>query len=166
MKKLLIATTAIFTLSGFSFVAADVTEATSKYITKAKAKQLAQKKVSGKIVEIEFDRDDRSPHYEIEIKTAKEEVEVEVDAVTGKVTITDRDPIKKPATKKKTTLITQKKAILIAKDKLNGKGTVTEIELNRDNGATFYEIELKHGNNKYDVEINAVTGKIIKFKRD
>ncbi|MER2000956.1 MAG: PepSY domain-containing protein, partial [Lysinibacillus sp.] len=147
---------------------ANVTEATPKtnYISKAKAKQLALKKVSGKIVEVEFDRDDRTPHYEIEIKNSKEEVELEVDAVSGKVKITDRDPIKKKTTKKKTKLITKQKAIAIAKSKVNGKPIVTDIDLENGGGVRYYDIELKLGNKEYDVEVNAVTGKVIKFERD
>ena len=165
MKKWLFASLAAVTFAGFTVVPADTTEAATKYITKAKAKQLALKTVSGTVVDIDFEND-RTPHYEIDIRNAKEEVELEVNAVTGKVKITDREAIKKPAAKKKTTIITKNKAIQIAKAKLNGKGTVSDVELESDNGVRYYEMELKHGKKEYDVKINAVTGKIIKFKLD
>ncbi len=168
MKKFLLTTAAVFTLSGFSFVQADVTEAApqAKYISKAKAQELALKQVSGKVVDIEFDYDDRTPHYEIEIKNAKEEVDLEVDAVTGNVTITEREPIKKPKTTKTTKFITKEKAIELAKAQLSGKGRVTDIELEHDDGVRYYEMELKHGKIEYDVKIHAVTGEILKFERD
>lgn len=168
MKNFLMTTAAFLTLSGFSFVQADVTEAApqAKYISKAQAQELALKQVSGKVVDIEFDHDDRTPHYEIEIKNTKEEIDLEVDAVTGNVTITDREPIKKTKTTKTTKLITKEKAIEIAKAKLNGKGRVTDIELEHDDGVRYYELELKHGKTEYDVKIHAVTGKILKFERD
>lgn len=169
MKKLLLTTAAVFTLSGFSFLQADLTEAApqTKYISKAKAQELALKQVKGKITDIEFDNDDRTPHYEIEIKSAKEEVDLEVNAVTGKVKITDREPIKQAkAAAKKTKLITKEKAIQLAKAKLNGKGKVTDIELESDEGVRYYEMELTHGKKEYDVKVHAVTGKILKFERD
>lgn len=167
MKKFLLTTAAVL-LSGFSFVQADVTEAAPqvKYISKAKAQELALKKVSGKVIEIDFDNDDRTPHYEIEIKNTKEEVDLEVHAVTGKVTITDREPIKKQKTAKTTKLITKQKAIELAKAKLNGKGKVTDIELEHDDNLRYYEMELTHDKKEYDVKIHAVTGKILKFERD
>lgn len=168
MNKFLLTTAAVFTLFGFSFVQADVTEAApqAKYISKAKAQELALKQVSGKVVDIEFDYDDRTPHYEIEIKNAKEEVDLEVDAVTGSVTITEREPIKKPKTTKTTKFITKEKAIELAKAQLSGKGRVTDIELEHDDGLRYYEMELKHGKIEYDVKIHAVTGEILKFERD
>lgn len=166
MKKFLIATTALLTLSGYTFVTATDTEAATKYITKAQAKQFALKTVNGKIVDVDFDRDDRTPHYEIDILTTNEKVEIEVDAITGNAKITERDPIKKATATTNTAIISQSKAIEIAKAKLNGQGTVTDIELDRDNGVRYYEIELRYGKKEYDVKINATTGKIVKFKLD
>ncbi|MER1958897.1 MAG: PepSY domain-containing protein [Solibacillus sp.] len=168
MKKFLLTTAAVFTLSSFSFVQADITEAApqTKYISKAKAQELALKIVSGKVVDIEFDLDDRTPHYEIEIKNSKKEVDLEVNAVTGKVTVTDREPIQKQKAAKTTKLITKEKAIELAKAKLNGKGKVTDIELEHEDHVRYYEMELTHGKTEYDVKIHAVTGKILKFERD
>lgn len=173
MKKSFIAVAAIMGLTGsVLFGGADVSEAATKanYISAAKAKQIALKAVNGTVVEIDFDHDDRRPHYEIDIINTQEEVELEVDAVTGKVKITDRDPVKKPtkakSETKSTKLITQAKAIEIAKTKTNGKGSVTDIELDSDDGVRYYKIEIKHGKKEYEFEIHAVSGKILEFEVD
>lgn len=167
MKKIFLATAAAVAFTGFSFGQADGVEASTKakYITEAKAQSLALQKVNGKIVEIDFEHDGRTAYYEMELKTANEEIELEVNAVMGKVTITDREPLKKTQSKKQT-LITKEEAIAIAKSKLNGKGKVTDIELESDDSVRYYEIELKHGKKEYDVEVHAVTGKILLFERD
>lgn len=165
MKKLFLATAAAVTLTGFTFMPVDEAAASdkAKFMTEAKAQSLALQKVKGKVIEVDFDRDDRK--YEFDIQTAKEEIEVEVHAVSGKVKITDREPLKK-AKPQKQKLLTKEKAMAIAKSKLNGQGKVTDIELESDDGIRYYEIELKHGKKEYNVEVHAVSGKIVLFERD
>lgn len=163
MKKFVLATAAAVSLTGFTLMQTDVAQAAPKFITESKAQSLALQKIKGNVVEIDFDKDDRK--YEFDIQTAKEEIEVEVHAVSGKVKITDREPLKK-AQPQKQTLISKEKASAIAKSKIDGKGKVTDIELESEDGVRYYEIELKHGNKEYDVEVHAVTGKILLFERD
>ena len=63
-------------------------------ISASEAKEIALKQVDGKIVEFEFDADDRIPHYEIDIVKDNEKLEVTIDAQSGQATITSREMIK------------------------------------------------------------------------
>ncbi|MGA9845219.1 MAG: PepSY domain-containing protein [Nitrososphaeraceae archaeon] len=54
-------------------------------ISQADAIAIAEKAVNGKVVEIEKDEDDGLIKYEVELKTDRGEVKVEIDASTGKV---------------------------------------------------------------------------------
>lgn len=164
MKKVLVAAATVTALTGSLFFGqADVAEASkSTYITAAQAKSIAVKAVGGKVVDIDFERG-KHAHYEIEVRNAKEEVELEVNAVSGKVKITDREALKQ---KQQGKLITKDKAVQIAKNKLGGKGMLQKVELDEDDGVRYYEIELKVGKAEYEFEIHAMTGKILKYERD
>lgn len=168
MKKTFMTAVAVVSLSVSSlFVSGVETEAATKgkYISATQAKEIALKKVDGKVIELEFENDKRYPHYEIEIRTANEEVELKVDAKTGYAKITDREAIKTNKNKQ-SKLITKERAIEIAKAKINNKGRVTDVELERDDGVRYYKIEIKHGKKEYEFEIHAVTGKILDFEVD
>lgn len=52
---------------------------------------IAMNKQSGHIEEAELDEDDGRLLYEIEIETANGEVEIDIDAVSGKILKVERD---------------------------------------------------------------------------
>lgn len=47
-----------------------------------------------------------------------------------------------------------------------GGGTVKEIELDHENGRLVYEVEVKYNGMEYEMEIDAATGEILKYKID
>lgn len=61
--------------------------------------------------------------------------------------------------KKKNTVIDKNKAIQIALAEFPGK--VEGVELEDDDGRLIYEIEIENGEQEADIEIDAITGKII-----
>lgn len=162
--------------------AANGEKTNTKLITEQEARDIALKKVNGTIIEMDDDRDDNRPHYEFDIQNNQEEVSVEVDAVTGKATITERETIQTEETVNekqantaettkadgaaaKKTIITKAKAMDIAKTV--AKGTVTKVKLDKDDDQTQkYELEFKDGNVEYDVEIDAYTGKILEVEQE
>lgn len=203
MKKLFIGLTisaAVF--GGFALAqsmtpgsAANQEAASKKLITAQEAKDIALKEVNGTITESDYDGDDKRPHYEFEIQSNKEEVNIEVDAETGKATITERETIKAAAVNEKvqdtddeddraavtqTTekataaapkaaakeVITKAEAINIAKTV--AKGTVTKVELDNDDDdqSQKYELEFKDGHVEYDVEVDAYTGKVLEVNQE
>lgn len=148
-------------------------------ISAGEAKKIALKQLDGEIISFEFDADDRTPHYEIDIVKDNEKIEVKVDADTGKAVVTEREnirtiktenPVKTDGTEKatdsanNTSVITEEQAIEIAQAK--AKGTVTDIELDEDDNRLIYEIEIRNGKMEYDFEIDAKTGDIIKYEED
>ncbi|HAE41607.1 MAG TPA: hypothetical protein DCG34_01640, partial [Clostridiales bacterium] len=125
----------------------------------------------GTVTKIELDWDDGRYEYDIEIRKDRKEYEVEIDAMTGKVLEFEADDddddddidVVTSATQQTPTdeeLIGKDKAIEIALG-LTGGGTVVEFELDQDDGRYKYEIEIKKDGKEYEVEIDAMTGKVL-----
>ena len=60
-------------------------------------------------------------------------------------------------------IISEDEAREIALERVGG-GTVTEVEFDECEGRLIYEIEVKHNGVEYEVEIDAITGEVIKFE--
>ena len=180
MKKLVIGLTISAAVFGGFVLAQSMTPgsaanqeaASKKLITAQEAKDIALKEVNGTITESDYDGDDKRPHYEFEIQSNKEEVNIEVDAETGKATITERETIKAPAVNEKVqdtddeddraavTQTTEKAAVAAPKAaakqkevitkaeainiaKTVAKGTVTKVELDNDDDDQSQKYELE-----------------------
>ena len=61
-------------------------------------------------------------------------------------------------------ILRAKEAIAIALKQT--PGTVTDVELDDDDGRAYFEIEIEDGKYEYEYEIDAVTGKILDFEKD
>ena len=100
MKKLIIIPTVFLgIIGGYALAQSEIFTSAEKAttITAAQAKEAALKAFDGKIVEFEYDHDDFVPHYDFEIVGSTEKVDLEVDAATGNVTITEREAVKNTA---------------------------------------------------------------------
>lgn len=177
-KKLMkLATTALL-LSTFSSVAVNspVVEAEpARKITLNQAKQIAFKhaKVNGKNAKFddaEYDRKDNE--YELEFIVNGTEYEYDINASNGKVKKAKKEAVKKAAKKKtsakkqtvKYISLSKAKNIAFKHAKVNGKNAkFSEQEL--DKGDRKFELEFTLNNVKYDYEIQAVTGKVLKAKK-
>ncbi|CAM4447471.1 PepSY domain-containing protein [Paenibacillus macerans] len=157
----------------------------SSYITIEQAKAAALKAEAGRVEDVELKRKSGKVFYDIEIEQAYGDVDVHVDAVTGKVLAVkdrehdddddDRDDRDNrdnrdyiagsnkglPAGAK----ITSDQASEIAVKQVNG-ATVTKVELDYDDGRYVYEVELKTELGEADVDIDAVTGKVYSVDED
>lgn len=137
-------------------------------ITAAEAKEIALDLYPGTIVSFEFDSDDRKPHYEIEITSETEKVDVEVDAVSSKAVITEREAIGKGKNDKdyaaaaKNAKISQDDAVKIAMAQFNGE--LHEIDIDEDDNRFVYDVELRSATEKAEFEIDMQTGEIVKFE--
>lgn len=59
------------------------------------------------------------------------------------------------------------KEIALEKSEISADGVrFDRIELDRDNGIWQYEVDFKHGDMEYDVDINAETGEILSFEKE
>ncbi|WP_082631322.1 PepSY domain-containing protein [Gracilibacillus massiliensis] len=62
-------------------------------ITKEEAKSIALSEYEGTITEFELDEDDGQKYYEVEIRTPKAEVEIEINAYTGEIISISKDDL-------------------------------------------------------------------------
>ena len=138
------------------------TEQSKQLIGFKKAKEVALKKVKGKVDDIDLETENGKVYYEVEIDTdKKQEFEVKVDAYTAKVLSVkeSNDDDDDDNVQSTDNLITEKDAIAIANKGINGK--VVSIELDSDDGRYEYEIELLTKEGEYEITIDAATGKIL-----
>ncbi|MBV1759204.1 MAG: PepSY domain-containing protein, partial [Dethiosulfatibacter sp.] len=128
-----------------------------------------EKSGGGTVVEFELEQDDSRYEYEIKIIKDGMEYEVEIDAMTGEVLkfeaddddYDDEDSITIPTDE----LIGMDEAIRIALAKSVG-GTVVKFELDLDDSRYEYKIEIIKNGMEYEVEIDAMSGKVLKFEAD
>ena len=131
---------------------------------------MATQKVKGGVVtEIELHKDDGRYHFDIDLKDEKYEYDLEVDAYTGEIIKFEKEAEKnrKQVNKQKvksSKLLTKDEAIAIAKKR--AAGNVKEIEMDEDDGRKVYEIEMRDGEFKYEIKLDAKTGEILEFEKD
>ena len=150
----------------------------TKLLTKDQVIAIAKKKAKGTVTEVELDSDDGRKHYDIEIKDGTYEYDFEIDAITGKILEFEKDrdddakKVNKQATATKTNKVASTKKAMLTKDQAiaiamkQATGTVTDFELDEDDGRKVYEIEIENGTYEYEFEIDAFTGKVLKFEKD
>ncbi|WP_203362913.1 PepSY domain-containing protein [Bacillus sp. REN10] len=123
-------------------------------ITRDQAKKIALKSVKGKVTDVDLENKNNQWAYEVEIRTAKGDKEVSVDAQTGKVVSKKNN--EQPAKNKMK--ITRDEAKKIALEHVDGK--VTDIDLDRKNNQWVYEVEVITVTGEVEVYINAQTGEV------
>ena len=81
-------------------------------------------------------------------------------------TTNNKEEVKAPTTneKKPSTVIDINEAVNIALNEF--KGTVTDVELDEDDGRLIYEIEMESGEEEAEIEIDAYTGAILVIEID
>ncbi len=114
----------------------------------------------GTITEFELNKDDEEYIYEIEIYNKGNKYEIEIGAASGIILEYKIEESKYIQTG---TMIDRDEAISIALGKTNG-GFVTDLELEEDDGRLLYEIETANESMKYKLEIDAFSGKILKYE--
>ncbi len=134
-----------------------------------KAEEIALQEVKGAHVEkVELERENGELVYEVELKgTYDDDVEVVVNATTGKVVRVDddRDDDDDDRVTSQQAVssvkISEEQAISIATKDTPGK--IVEIELDDDN---HYEIEMIYDGKEVEMEISAVDGTILEKEID
>ncbi|CAM4214382.1 putative membrane protein YkoI [Paenibacillus endophyticus] len=176
----------VVALGGTSAVVA--AEAASSYISKDKAKQIALLAAPGSVTDIELEHKRNSVYYEVDIdrKDTFQEVDVHVEAVSGKVLSIKNDddnytahvapaPVANDAavaaageaaasnstgaTSASTKSITKEQAGKLAQQKV--KGDIIRVETDWDDGIKKYEVKLKTAAGRAEVDIAAANGKVL-----
>lgn len=135
-------------------------------ISYEKAKSIALEQYpDGRVTDIDLEWEDSAYCYQIEVIQNGLEYEMELDAQTGSVLwygAEDGEKTKKQNTSKSNS-ITMEQAKQIVLEKAPG-AYVKEIKLDHDDGMTLYEGELLKGDYEYEFEVDAATGKIVKWE--
>jgi uncharacterized membrane protein YkoI len=128
-----------------------------------KAEQLALAAASGKVESMDIDRKKGKLVYDVEIQQSNRDVDVWIDAYTGKSlgVRVDRDDDDDDRDNLPGNLIGAGKASAIAVKHAKG-GTAVEVDLDQDDGRWVYDVEVKTANGSSDVEVHAISGKVIK----
>lgn len=146
---------------------------TKAYIGAEKALEIALahagvQKGAVKDIEVELDFKRGIMVYEVEFKIGGMEYEHLINAITGEIIedkqkLDDDDDITVPEN-----AINAQKARGIALEHAGVAAenvTDFEIDLDRKNGVTVYEVEFRAGDTEYDYVINAQTGEVVSFKK-
>lgn len=128
-----------------------------------KAEQLALAAASGKVESMDIDRKKGKLVYDVEIQQNNRDVDVWIDAYTGKSlgVRVDRNEDDDDRDNLPGNLIGAGKASAIAVKHVKG-GTAVEVDLDQDDGRWVYDVEVKTANGSSDVEVHAISGKVIK----
>lgn len=174
MKKgMIIGTLAGAAILGFGVYQSSASEAIEydPKLSHDEVKEIIEIEYPGNITEFELDTEDGRVIYEIEIKDENVKYDLDVDANTGEVIKVDEKKYKQ--NKKNTDEVTEtetklediisvEEAEAIAQKEFSG--TVTQLELDKDDGRYVYEIELRNGNQEAEMDIDAKTGEILELE--
>lgn len=148
----------------------------SRYIGAEKARSIALNDAdvsasSAEFTEQKLDKDNGVTVYDLEFRTSEYEYDYEINAKTGEITEKSRKslvtgtPDKVPASMK----ISVDKAKSIALQHAGRSAsdvTFSKAKLDMEDGLYVYEIEFRKGQTEYEYEIDAYSGKILKYDRD
>lgn len=116
-----------------------------------------------------LDYDDGRRTYEVEFYSGSKEYDYEIDAANGEILSYDFDAERyTPSTSSGSsgTYISEAQAKQIVEQRAGTTGTYREFKLERDDGRTVYEGELRSGQTEYDFTIDATTGTILEWEVD
>ena len=166
MKKLM-------TILFITIILTGCTNSSVEAISLDEAQEIALKAIDGKVTKAKKERDDGIDYYDFEIISDNQKYEIEVDANTGKIIKNEKDTDYVPSSNEasqnnnsQATTISIDEAQRIAMEKVGNNGYLVKCELDIDDGIQKYEIEIKNGNIEYELDIDAISGEIIKYEED
>nr|MCR5335413.1 PepSY domain-containing protein [Synergistes sp.] len=143
-------------------------------ISEAEAKRIALSKVPGAaerdIIKFRPDYEHGRKVYECDIIYAGRKYEVDVDALTGSIDEYSAKGRHSAAVGDKASAgdISAAEAKRIALSKVPGatERDIVKFDTDFEHGRKVYECDIIYGGRKYDVDVDAVTGKITKWEAD
>jgi len=124
------------------------------------AKEIALKEFQGKVIEMELDKDDGRLVYEVEIVDGNQKAEIDLDAMNGDILEVEIERENK--SDKMSDVLSIQEAKDLALKEFEGK--VIEIGLDKDDGRLLYEMELVNQNQKAEIDLDAVIGKVLEME--
>lgn len=127
----------------------------------------------------EFDRDDRTPEWEVEFNSGDHEFDYTIHAVTGQILKWDKEydppkaketkPTEPPVTKPTPEKLTREAAIAAALEHAGlTEADVTRLkaEFDQDDRTPEWEVEFRVGRMEYEYTIHAETGAILEWDKE
>lgn len=146
----------------------DAVAAAQSKISLEQAIAIAQKTVKGDLLGAEFDYENdygihATSEYEVKFASGNNEIEVKIDANTGKVLKTEQEQMDEEDlaeyTAMKQAKVSLTQAMQIAQQKVNGK--IIEAEFDLEQNKPVYEIEIAKGTQVQKIVIDASSGTIM-----
>ena len=130
--------------------------------------------VDGTVTEVELERTLTRTIYEVEINKDGFDYDLDMDAVTGKVLKNDKSADDKDdkedlddnSTKIDSSKVAITREAAIKTALIEATGTVTDVEIERDDSQTFYKIEVEDGAKEVEVKVDANTGEVLSVDED
>jgi uncharacterized membrane protein YkoI len=131
-------------------------------ITEEKAVSIASSLNLGTFQEVELEDEDGTLVYAVEYVDGKTEYEVLIDATTGEVLEIDSEEI--ITADDITVSISEEEAKTIARGAVDG--TVTEVEIEEEDGSYVYAVEMLVNGEEVDVLIDVNTGIVVEIETE
>lgn len=151
--------------------AGNSTQAQEQFLSFDEVSSKALGIANGTITDIELEQNARTPHYEVDVWYDGYDYDLKFDAVTGEVLEQKRekedrddDDFDGSADAANADLISSDEAVKAAK--AVAKGTVVKVELDREDGVVYYEVEIEDGRTEHEIYVNAADGSILKDEID
>ncbi|MFB5282936.1 PepSY domain-containing protein [Peribacillus sp. Hz7] len=162
-KKMMIiaVVTGVLIIGGISGITAYALNAGA--VSKEEAVKSVSEQMKGEVTKVEPDLDDASLTYEMTVKTENGYEDVEMNASNGKVI--EREYDDDHYASYPTAKISLEEAEKIALKEV-ANGTITDVELDMENGLLVYEIEVEKKWLEYDLVIDANTGDVLHVEKE
>lgn len=135
-------------------------------LSEEQVKAIVLEEVSnGKIVEIDTDFDHNTANYEVKVIEGNTGYDIEIDALSGAILKREENPNLAPSSPSTEPLISEDEAKELALQQVPG-GQVMNVTYENDPYDPYYHINVTLGNYEYDIEISALSGKVIKSQQD
>lgn len=122
-----------------------------------------------RVVDLDLEREHGLTVWEVKVVTGEAKYEVDVDAVTGEIVKDERestDDLREYNSQLDRAKLSYADAIDVVLEQYPG-ATVVELDLDEEDGAVVWEAEVVTADHvKYEMEIDAVSGKILQNERE
>lgn len=139
------------------------------FITRYEAKKIALKRVDDKtayITDFDLELDRNTPYYSVKVETTSYRRTIKINAKTGKIISVKVEVKDKDVDNTDKDIMSKNKALGLALKEIGKSASLYEIELNDDDNILKYEIEMYDDEYEYEIKLDAVTGKILKYEKE
>lgn len=141
------------------------------FITRYEAKKIALKRVDDKtayITDFKLELEGNIPYYSVKVETATHIRTIKINAETGKIiaVVTEVKDKDEELDDIDEDIMTKNEAIKVALKEIGKSAFLDEINLDRDDNVLKYEIDMHDDEYEYEIKIDAITGRVLKYEKE